>query len=529
MDCAGRWSMFMHRVPRRRSAGGLFLALLLSLALLRVPSSVEAAPPGDSARAPALGQRLPRTCEELQPLLRQVELADTSLVTAVPEPGGAGARACVFLDRQTEQPHAWLLTPATVDQFRAVKGDVAGLLAERGVDPCALMFWSSVSNAVQSGLNFADAHDAGRACDPVVEARGSRGEAQAAVVRAALADAMRAADEQFGWRLTWPLQVQVWDDDTGIRNRGQVTMPEAINAAGEAGVTSVGTYSRTRILLDLSKIDTEEELRAVVVHEYGHIVQHGITGCTCNLPFWAVEGGAEYFASLVVGPRSPALADRFQEARDRVRTSQARPLASLADQQTVDALQSYSRGYAAMQFLADRWSGDAVVRLLRDNVDGSAARYQAALEATTGMSPDGFDSALNDWLAAHRGYAPAPGPNTTLLPDHRVFTLKTGNLLDDTFVEQSIFGPAENTVDVWSRWDCLGDEPEVQWSVFAPDGTLAARYRGQTRAGCFSSSSIRIALDDHLGSGPPRARPGTWRVEVALRGQIQGSVTFTIE
>lgn len=328
-------------------------------------------------------------------------LTDAHLIS-----GGTGTRLCLVWDDRWGSYLAILLNHRTAEEFRDAKGQLQPLLALVGVDSCEVAFWTVLETALRQTLSLRDRQDAGRRCEPEVIAHGPLSEARTAETRDAIARAVAWGEETYRWPLTWPLRLHLYDDHDafveGVRREAGNEIANAQSLSITYGVTTMIANGMMGVLLDASSLPRAGDLAMLTAHEYAHIAQTGALGSPRALPFFAYEGGAEYFASLVVGPDAPPLVGRFRAALADERSGRAVPLTELltapraSDPRRLSA--GYSRGYAAMRFLAARWGPDAFSETMLAAADSPPARYLEALARVTGLPLDAFDRALGLWL-----------------------------------------------------------------------------------------------------------------------------------
>jgi hypothetical protein len=347
---------------------------------------------------PALEQAPPsRSCDEVQP----GDGAKLVKIASADAPYG-----CLFWSERWQSYNAVLINQRSIDEFRSTKARLQPLLADAGIDPCRIAAWSAGEMSVRRTMTIADRQDAGRPCEPEVLAHGPLSSTRVDEVRQSMSDIVAKGAEVFHWQLTWPLRVHLYDDHAafieGNRVEGGDERATDRSLRDAFGRTVMSPNGMLGFLLDTSRFPQPADLAMVAAHEYAHVLQTGLLGCACALPFFAVEGGAEYFASLVVGADQPDLVERWQVAVAAERSDRAVPLRELigrpdpADQRRTAA--SYARGYAAFRFIADRWGVDAITQLHLDTIGGSAARFLENLKRITGLTLDDFDKALGDYL-----------------------------------------------------------------------------------------------------------------------------------
>lgn len=469
-------------------------------------------------------------CDDLQQLLLQLQLRDTSLVLTDADLGESEStpRLCVFRDNTNGLYSAWVINRRSLEEFRQAKSELQPRIEAAGIDPCQIAFWSPAERAIHELTTGGDWHDAGKRCPPELVVAGAAAEQRTAELQAAVGAAMAKGEELFGWPLTWPLTVFAWSDRAGFL-RGAVEQGVGGRLATNTGVAFVSSSQRPVLLLDLSKATEPNELLALVGHEYAHILQHGVSGCTCNLPFFMTEGGAEYFASLLTGRTQGPLWTSYQIAREDSRAGRAVPLVDMVPKSTDGGTAPYTRGYAAMVFLSDVWGADAYVRLHLDTVGGPPERVVEGLERITGLTLDRFDAALTSYLVTKRGNGPLPGPATSLSVDSLLLSLYTiARAGDGSEAQMSRFSSGDTSVFVRYDWDCLDQPLDAEIVLLQPNGRPYSSYRGDAGPGCLYRTRLELRLDEAFGGRSMRSLPGEWRIEVRVGGVLQGNVTFTI-
>lgn len=494
----------------------------------------------DAWQAPAFEQaRAPRTCDEL------VAAATGELRLALTDAqldGGPGSRLCLLWDPEWEDHIAIVLNHRSIEDWRATKQLLQPKLAGAGIDPCLVAFWSSVDVATQRAMAAGDRHDAGRPCEPRMIAHGPLSQARLSEVRNALGDSAAWGAAVFGWPLTWPLHVHAYDDHPtfveGVRRDAGDDDATARSLASTRGVAGVLANGMRGFLLDLSGFKDPTSLRMLIAHEYGHIAQAGAMGCTCNAPFWAIEGGAEYFASLVAGPHETNLANRFASAVGDEFAKRATPLASIsrpsASSEPKAALPAYTRGYAAFRFLAASRGDESFGRIHRDHPMGSVDQWLAAFGQVSGLPLDEFDARLSLWLVEQAALLPSPAlrPQTRLEPNSQLLQLTTGRVPendDDEIEAATTFTAADQELAVLLEWRCMSAPISAEILLIAPDGRRYATARGNVGPGCRLPSAFIIGLDEGPNGRTIRSLPGTWRAEVYVDGVLQGTTTFAIQ
>lgn len=343
------------------------------------------------------------TVEPEEPDRFQLILTDADLIAE-----GDGSRLCLFFDSRWGSYAAVLLNQRTIDEFRRTKADLLPLVTEAGIDPCAIAIWTAPESAIQARSTRADRNGTAYICSPLIYSHGRVSDGTAAEAQASFEVSIRAAEEVFGWQLTMPIRVHLYDSHEalveGKREEGGDDRAATRNYDSVYGITTLLDNGMVGILVDASNFPDPNDLRMLIAHEYAHIAQAGLLGNPNVLPFFVAEGGAEYFASLVIGADQRYLSERFWSAVADERAGEAVPLRELVDTPDDDdrrrALAAYSRGYAAMRFLTENWGRDSFTQLHQANIGGTPQRFIDNLTRLTGLSLDAFDRELRRWLLA---------------------------------------------------------------------------------------------------------------------------------
>ena len=493
----------------------------------------------DAWQPPLVAQaQAPRTCAQLRFTDRHdisLVLTDADLIAE-----SDGSRLCLLFDPRWDSYSVWLLNHASVEEFRHTKAQFQPVLDAAGIDLCRIGFWTTVDTALRRQIALRDRQDAGRPCEPELIAHGPKSEQRIEEVRAAIATIRAAGEQTFRWPLTWPLRVHLYDDHdsfvTGVRREGgddEVTRQRLETVFARAGIIANGMYG---FMVDTARFRRAVDVTMVVAHEYTHMAQAGVLGCTCYLPWFAIEGGAEYFASLVVGSEQRDLAGRFRDAVREDRAGRAVPLRELVRRPRDDdqrrSFAGYTRGYAAMRFLTLRWGAESFTHLHLENVEGSPNRFVEAMERLTGLSLDAFDQELSAYLRSQEGSTSATGApaNVTFVPNSLLTQLLTIRALPDGDFEQAAhFTGADAAVVILLDWGCLQRPIRGEARIIQPNGQRFVTF-GRTRGpGCAAAAKVEFPLDDGPAGRTARAYPGLWHAEIYADGVLQGTVTFTVE
>lgn len=151
----------------------------------------------------------------------------------------------------------------------------------------------------------------------------------------------------------------------------------------------------SRIRIPIRGIKQATDLRALLYHEYTHVVIYDITGG--KVPTWLNEGLA------LIEQRTPmdGVVDRVRQLTDERKLPSLSSLnGSFVGLTASEASIAYAVSYTAGKFLIERWSRWDVQRLLRQLGEGSS--FEKALEETTGLTAPEFEQEWRDWLV--RGY-----------------------------------------------------------------------------------------------------------------------------
>lgn len=516
----------------------------------------------DEWQAPLVEQRAGLTCDQLQFSDAQddvLTLTDADLLA-----NGASSRFCLYFDPHWDSYYVELLNLRSVDEFRQAKSQFQPMLARAGINACDIGFWSTPDRTIGRALSSSDLKDAGQRCEPTIYSHGPKSAARVEEARGFLKAAVAKGEEVFLWPISWPLRVHLYDDHstflTGIQTEGGDTRATERSIRFTYGRTTTIANGMEGFMVDLARFPQPTDLQMLISHEYTHVAQAGALGGSSTLPYFVIEGGAEYFASLIVGPEQRDLAGRYREAVSDERANAAIPLRELVDRPGPDdsdrALAGYSRGYAAMRLLTSRWGAQSYAALLLQNKNGTPAHYLEALTQLTGLSLDGFDQQVSAFLrdpantpttlaplptvspTPRPGASPTPSPRATPAPVPAVIpggsqmldivAARSRPSGDGTIEEASIFGGADRSVFVIFHWSCLDHQIQGEARVIAPDGSEFAAFRGTNGPGCADSASIELVLDEHFGGRTARSQPGAWLIEIYADGALQASLPFTL-
>ncbi len=195
---------------------------------------------------------------------------------------------------------------------------------------------------------------------------------------------------------------------------------------GTGGFTE-GDKNRVVLPFGASLAETNHVLGHELVHAFQYdIAKHGNPGVVL-MPLWFIEGMAEYVS---IGGMD---AQTSMWMRDAVRQDKLPAIKDLADPRFFP----YRYGQAIWSYLADRFGGDVVTRLLKAKGEKVATR----LKAITGLSAEQLSKDWHAALRAQYGVPNAPnGPAPKMVQDgataptddgtRRVVTAKTAGRLN---------------------------------------------------------------------------------------------------
>lgn len=483
----------------------------------------------------ALTAQPAETCEDIE--FTDVDDEQVALVVTDADliPESDASQLCIYFDARWSSFSAWALGARSIGDFRRIKRQMQPLLETAGIDPCRVAFWTAFDRQLRRQITLPDRYDAGRPCPVEVKTYGPVAGQRVREIEDTIALSADKAASLFGWRLTWPVRVHVYDTldsfVTGNREEGGDEGASRSDLEDVPGITGAplanGGFGQ---LINVEDLADSSDLRRVVAHEYAHVVQAGVLGDPDVLPFFAIEGSAEYFASLIAGAEQPGLARRFRNAISEERSNQALPLRELIRPTTVGQFDaSYARGYAAMRYLAAEWGPDSFVRLYKENIGGTPERFLEAMNRLTGKSLDAFDAELRRYLLAEGAKAATIGrasftANSRLLD---IVTVRRGVDRRITGAEQ--FTRSDSAAIVVFTWECLSSPLRGEVRMIAPGGRPFVTFSGSNGAGCGEGAAVELALDRAFGAGIPRSLPGIWTAEVYADSVLQGSVTFVVE
>ena len=416
------------------SVAALVIALLVLApgrpAAASGPEPEEYAPTGwhlGDAEPPDLlaEQSTPPDCDDLARDDRRLELEEFDL-SPTRRFGFPYPLLCVFYYPSEDVYRGIILGIDGMEHFRAAKGAAVDRLLAGGFDVCGIATWGWWGSYAARQVTADDELALPVECHPRVVAADGGGMARLGEVQAAVARIVELTAEQMGWRPYRPMRVVVFTDP-GVavtfyrRYRGSDQSAEDAERRARGGGSWNTAYLGPMggvIALNLVRRDWEY-LDTKLAHEYTHYAQHGLGGSAGYFPMWFVEGQGAYQEERNGLPR----VDFLSIARREQRAGRAYRVAELATREDWFAREArpgggeavYSRGYAAVRFLAERYGFGATAQLLRDNRNGSIGQFNQLLAALTGMDLDTLDAAIGAWLLGGpipvtASVATSPGP-----------------------------------------------------------------------------------------------------------------------
>ncbi|MDX2131625.1 MAG: hypothetical protein SFY69_06210 [Planctomycetota bacterium] len=162
------------------------------------------------------------------------------------------------------------------------------------------------------------------------------------------------------------------------------------------------------IKLLASRRSSVPDLKALLAHEYGHVATFVMGPASNKMPWWALEGVAEYAMTTVLDGRTP------ERAVERwARRGQLAPWDAITDFETVEGRYQghvYTQGHHMVQFITTR-SGDGARNAWFRAMSGGKSLDEATREAL-GVSFEALDKEWRDSL-------PAPEKPEDAAPDEQ--------------------------------------------------------------------------------------------------------------
>lgn len=348
----------------------------------------------------------PITCTELGGLGLAISLSDKDLTD------GDGTGFCLVARPEEDTFVAYLPNVFTTEAFRAQKARYAAAMTAKNYDVCRVGAWRVVNREGTAAvpLATADRLDLPSACAPRVVARDQGAAASTDQVGSILTTIARRTQSDFTFEPRRPLTVDLYSDadafTAALRTARPDLEPEAAERLVQEG-RSLTVLSPTRgafILLNV-RSSQPETLRRRIAHEYTHFVQSAAAGTLDAYPLWFLEGQAELQMERLAGLDW----DRRGDATRRQSNGTAPHLADLitefdwSDTEARLGNGVYSRAYAAVAYIAERWGYAATVRLLKAGSETEPERFAREFADITGMDLDTFNKRLSEWLRGTSG------------------------------------------------------------------------------------------------------------------------------
>ena len=215
----------------------------------------------------------------------------------------------------------------------------------------------------------------------------------------------RTADEM-GWRPNYPVVVTIATEAaSSALNAERKGIPAALAVGGRSFVRTVGFGEKQKsaqVELHLTRANqrTEIAIRNVLAHEWTHVAQGGLSTRLDTTPHWFQEGQAEYQEARRGGYKGGNLLRAIHDQRSGAAVSLLE-LGTTAQWNAMEASGKeslgYSRGYAAVRYLAQLYGFDATTDLLRRSRQDQRSFWEL-LKERTGLDPDAFDRRISEYL-----------------------------------------------------------------------------------------------------------------------------------
>lgn len=226
------------------------------------------------------------------------------------------------------------------------------------------------------------------------------------VERLLRAEIERTADEM-GWRPNYPIVVTIATEAASAAlNAERKGIPASLAVNGRSFVRTMGFGEKqqktAQVELHLIRANQRSEIaiRNVLAHEWTHVAQGGLSLRPDLTPHWFQEGQAEYQEARRGGYKGGTLLRAIHDQRSGVAVS----LLDLGTSAQWNAMEAtgkeslgYSRGYAAVRYLAQLYGFDATTDLLRRSRQEQST-FWSLLKDRTGLEPDAFDRRIGEYL-----------------------------------------------------------------------------------------------------------------------------------
>ncbi|HEX2924426.1 MAG TPA: hypothetical protein VHS28_10430 [Chloroflexota bacterium] len=219
---------------------------------------------------------------------------------------------------------------------------------------------------------------------------------------------LKAVDQEWarvwGWQPSKPTTIYLYFDGDQMADGFSVISGQPLTGVrrndlsrGAAGIMTVdGGTGGWAVMLNLGghygARESDEYIKAVLVHEYTHVMQADVAGATG--PAWFREGMAELNA-YVKAPGAVRYFDRPSFVSWYRQLGKLPTLSYLQDnwqklERTGEMEQViYGVSYLAVEYLSEKVGGMPLLEVLRKTANGEA--FEMALQETTGYSLDRLD------------------------------------------------------------------------------------------------------------------------------------------
>jgi hypothetical protein len=493
---------------RRAIVGGIAWVLALSQAV-----GVQAAP--DHGMGGVVQQRPTPPCSQPAGNGRWAAAGPSSEFEEQ-DVGPAGSwgrpRLCVVYFATEDVYNLMITGTDNVEQFRAAKAESVSRLQARGFDLCRASKWGSWGAQNQPGYTFDDYYSMTVPCGPQVRAGDPGAAAHLPTVQDALARAADAAAEDLGNRPEAPLSVLVYTDKAAAidgfkRYRATFETDDRAEAAAVAGVSrsvqGQGTNYIYGTVIQVNLTDpnyvTTAKIDLDVMNRYSFFALNAAAGTDPNVntgvnsvvPRWFGSGvlTRQAYRRAVGGTNGGYLVEAARAAREGT----IPPLASL---QTLDQERAASDGfgyyvvtartYATVAYLYETYGATGVAGLLRENRNGSAARFNDLLGRLVGADAAGLDGAVTNWLLGLTAIRAASADGQFKVEALLYGDGRHGEALVDEAASACLFDVSDANVQVQNAPGIVGLSLAI-----GPDGSYLVS-RPSTRAGNAVSLSGRI-------------------------------------
>jgi hypothetical protein len=415
------------------------------------------------------------------------------------------ARLCLVYYPALDLYRALIGPVDTLEQFHAAKVEALRRLEAGRVDLCRVSIWLDLRQP-PLGLGPDDGYGLPVTCAPSVVAGDPSAGVWLPEVREAAARVVDVVAREMEWRADRALTIVVYTEPERAATMARRSAPEGLGEdharRARAGRSYLGQnqYGNLLVLLLFGERGFDPQgptpwLRTALDrrlgHEYTHFAQLAI-GDSRSMPWWLFEGQAIHMEHQIVGASASVdLATALGVLREG-RTARVADLTRqdqwFGHEQRLGESAVYSRGYAAVAFLAERHGFPTTVELLRAGRSGGYDQVYERLAQLTALDLATLDGALDAWLTA---------PGRVLLRDDFSTPL--------------------------SGWRLVGEARE-------PSGYEGGEYRLVSRGDTVAAAEYAELFDDFLVEVDVRLTAATEGASVVLgfRGQANRGYMFWV-